>query len=230
MVRKPAFRIVVVLSILTLAGIVALAAAGQHGVVTSQDGRLSIAKQGPSHVTPSNEPAGLTKIAGNLSTYPNGVYFCCYGYTISGPSSFLGAAYWIAVPFTPSVNYSAKAVAVSVGWGGNGTNGMTLSLNVDAGGIPGAALASTDLTGLQSYGSCCTLAIGKGNAGIPVNAGTQYWVVVSTDASTVNTFDAWAFNSTDMRSFPFASYSSTSGVWGATSGLLPGYAVYGVQQ
>ncbi len=54
--RKPVVRIVLVLSVLTLAGIVALAAAGHHGIVTSQDGRMTIASQGPSHVTPSIEP------------------------------------------------------------------------------------------------------------------------------------------------------------------------------
>lgn len=225
--RKPVVRIVLVLSVLTLAGIVALAAAGHHGIVTSQDGRMSIATQSPSHVTPSIEPASLTTIAGNLSRYPFGTFFCCYGYTISGPDSFLGSAYWIAIPFTPSTNYTVKAIEVSVGWGGSGTNGVTVSLNADASGLPGTALASLDLTGLSSYGDCCTLAVAKGGAGLPVNQGTQYWVVVSTDASTQTTFDAWAFNSTDMRSYPFAAYNSTSGAWGASDGLLPGYAVLG---
>jgi hypothetical protein len=225
--RKPVVRIVLVLSVLTLAGIVALAAAGHHGIVTSQDGRLSIATQGPSHTTPFVEPAGLTTIAGNLSRYPNGVFFCCYGYTISGPQSFLGEAFWIAIPFTPSANITAKKIEVSVGYGGNGTNGVTLSLNSDASGLPGPALATLNATNLSNYGSCCTLVVAHGGSGIPLTGGTQYWVVVSTSSTTVNTFDAWAFNSTDMRSYPFASYNSKSGVWGASDGLLPGYAVLG---
>jgi hypothetical protein len=226
--RKPVVRIVLVLSVLTLAGIIALAAAGNHGIVTSQDGRMSIATKGPSHVSPWLEPAaGLTTIAGNLSKYPFGVYFCCYGYTITGPQSFLGTAYWAAVPFTPSANFHVKALEASVGWGGDGANGATISLNADAGGVPGAALASANVTGLGSFGSCCTVAIGKDPAGVPVSQGTQYWLVVSTSATTNTTFDAWAFNSTDMRSYPVAFYNSTSGVWGASSGLLPGYAVLG---
>lgn len=226
MVRKPAVRIVLVLSLLTLAGVIALAAAGQHRVVTSQNGRLSIAKQGPSHVTPSTEPGGLTTIAGNLSRYPNGVYFCCYGYTISGPESALGTAYWVAIPFTPSADISVRAVEVSVGYI-EGVNGVTVSVNSDDNGLPGAALASLDATGLSDYGDCCQLVTVKGKNGVPVQAGTQYWVVVSTSTSTATTFDAWAFNSTDMRAYPYAGYSSSTGTWSSGDGLLPGYAVLG---
>ena len=227
--RKPVVRIVLVLSLLTLAGIVALAAGGHHGIVISQDGRTSIAKQGPSHITPRVEPAGLTTIAGNLSEYPNGVYFCCYGDTISGPTSFLSGANWVAVPFTPASNMKVNEVEASVGWGQDGTNGVTLSLNADASGLPGAALASLDITGLPLFGECCTLAVAQGPAGsgLPVVAGTQYWVVVSTDATFSNTFDAWSFNTTDMQVHPYAYYNSTNGVWTATEGLLPGYAVLG---
>jgi hypothetical protein len=66
-----------------------------------------------------------------------------------------------------------------------------------------------------------------GGHGVTVNAGTQYWLVVSTDTSTEDTFDAWAFNSTDMReTYSFAAYNSTNG-WQASGGLLPGYAVLG---
>ncbi|MFZ0284084.1 MAG: choice-of-anchor R domain-containing protein [Terriglobales bacterium] len=231
MVRKPAVRIVIVLSVLTLAGIAALAAAGHHGIVTSQDGRMSIAQHGPSHVTPFNQPATeLATIAGNLSKYPYGTFFCCYGYTISGPDSFLGAAYWVAIPFTPTANYKASRIEVAVGWGGEGVNGVTVSLNADSNGLPGSVIASIDKTGLSDYGDCCQLVVAGGGSGATVNQGTQYWVVVSTDASTETTFDAWAFNSTDMRAYPFASYSSTNGFWSASDGLLPGYAVLGTVQ
>jgi hypothetical protein len=228
MVRKPVVRIVLVLSLLTLAGIVALAAGGHHGVITSQDGRLTIAQQGPSHINHWIErDAALTTIAGNLSRYPNGIFFCCYGFTISGSGSIIGSNNWVAVPFTPAANYSVKKVEVSVGFV-TGVNGVTVSLNADSGGVPGAALASADLSGLESYGSCCTLAVAGGGGGLPVAQGTQYWVVVSTDSTTNTTWDAWAFNSTDMRLFPIA--SSQGAGWTAGQNLLPGYAVLGTQQ
>jgi hypothetical protein len=101
-------------------------------------------------------------------------------------------------------------------------------VNADANGLPGKVLATTDATNLGSFGDCCQLVVGKGGPGLPVTQGTQYWVVVSTDSSTQDTFDAWAFNSTDMREdYAFATYSSSTGVWQASEGLLPGYAVLG---
>lgn len=224
MVRKPVVRIALVLSLLTLAGIIALASAGHRGIITSQDGRMSIATQPPSHVVPWNEPAGSTTIAGNLSRYPYGVYFCCYGWTISGPDSFLGSAYWVAVPFTPSTDVRVTALEASVGWGGSGPNGVTLSLNADANGLPGNVLAGANLTNISSFGDCCTLSIAKDPAGIAVSAGTQYWLVVSTSSGTSTTYDGWALNSTDMRYYSFAGYSTANG-WYATEGILPGYAV-----
>jgi hypothetical protein len=226
--QKPIVRIAVVLSILAVAGAVALSAAGHTGIVTSQDGRMSIATHPAARVTPAASPdTTLTVIAGNLSKYPNGVYFCCYGFTISGPTSFLGTAYWIAIPFTPTSNYTVNQLRASVAWGQSGTEGVTLSLNADANGLPGSVLFGRNLTSLGDFGACCTLAIASDSAGVPITAGTQYWVVASTSASTSSTYDAWAFNSTDMRSYNYAAYNSQSGTWSAGQGLLPGYEVLG---
>jgi len=231
MFKKPFVRALLAVAVLVLAGVAMLAAAGNHGIVTSSDGRHIIATKPSIHVTPAPDiDAGLTTIAGNLSKYPNGVFFCCYGLTISGPDSFLGAAYWDAIPFTPTANYTVKALEASVGWGFNGANGVTLSLNEDSGGLPGKALATANLTNLEGYGSCCKLAIAKAPGGIPVSQGTQYWLVVSTSSGTAATYDGWAFNSTDMRAYPLATYSSTAGFWSLVSDVLPGYAVLGSAQ
>ncbi|HTZ96083.1 MAG TPA: hypothetical protein VMB18_06785 [Terriglobales bacterium] len=230
MLKKPLPRIALVTCLLLIAGMVALAAAGRkNGIVVSNNGRNVIATHPSGHVVaPPQVPAGLTLIAGNLSKYPFGVYFCCYGDTISGPDSFLGSAYWDAIPFTPTANMTVTKVQASVGWGQNGVNGVTLSINADANGLPGNALGSVDVTGLGDFGDCCQLAqAGGGSQGVPVTAGTQYWFVVSTDTKTETTFDAWAYNTTDMRSYPSAFYATSNGGWINTEGILPGYAIYG---
>jgi hypothetical protein len=229
MLKKPAVRIVLVLSLLTLVGIAALAAGGHHGIVTSADRRQTIATHGPSsHITPLvDDDAGLTVIAGNLSKYPFGVYFCCYGFTISGPNSIIGDTFWSAVAFTPSANYNVGKIKVSAAYV-TGSNSVRVSLNADAGGVPGAELGGTDVSGLGTFGACCTLAVVKSKTGIPVSQGTQYWVVVSTDNKSNDTWDAWAFNSTDMRLGLVAGYSS--GAWSSGDNQVPGYAVLGVQQ
>lgn len=227
MLKKPLARILIVSSCLFLLGVAALAVAGRkNGVVLSADHRTTIATHPSGHVVaPPNSDASLTEIAGNLSKYPYGVYFCCYGETISGPDSLIGATYWAAIPFTPSTNVTATKLSTSVGYV-TGSNSVALSLNADSGGLPGAVLATADANNLGDFGDCCTLAtVGGGSKGINLTAGTQYWVVVYTDTNSQDTWDAWAYNTTDMRDFPWAFYDN--GVWENTEGVLPGYAVYG---
>jgi len=230
MLKKPLARIVIVSSFLFLLGIAVLATASRkNSIVVSSDHRTAIATHPSGHyVAPPSAPAGTTLIAGNLSRYPFGVYFCCYGDTISGLNSFLGSDYWFAVPFTPTTNMTVTKVQASVGWGQSGPNGVSMSINADSGGLPGAALGSVDVSGLGIFGDCCQLAqAGGGHQGVPVQGGTQYWLVVYTDATFETTFDAWALNSTDMRAFPGAFYATANGGWVPTQGVLPGYAIYG---
>jgi hypothetical protein len=179
----------------------------------------------------------LKVIAGTLSDYPYGVFFCCYGYYITGLTNLLNVVpeYWQAVPFTPATNMTVKELEASVVWD-EGTNAVVMSLNNDSSGLPGKAIHTWSVKNLATIGTCCQLATAKSKAGIPVKAGTQYWLVVGTNSNDTNIFAAWEVNSTDMRSHPFASYcddskqgncNGTSGHWSAASGLLPGYAVLG---
>jgi hypothetical protein len=226
MLKKPLARILIVSSFLFLLGVAALAAAGRkNGIVLSADHRTTIATHPSGHVVAPPSEAGLTLITGNLSRYPFGVYFCCYGGTISGPNSQIGATYWDAIPFTPSTNVTASKLQASVGFV-SGANSVALSLNSDNGGLPGTVLATADASNLGTFGTCCTLAsVGGGSGGIALTAGTQYWVVVYTDTNSQTSWDAWAYNTTDMRNYPYAFYDN--GVWLPTQGVLPGYALYG---
>lgn len=189
-------------------------------------------------ITPAVRPdAKLQTIAGTLSDYPFGTFFCCYGFYITGLKNLLNVVpeYWQAVPFTPSANMTVKEVEASVVWA-EGTNQVVVSLNNDASGLPGSAIQKWTVRNLATIGSCCQLATGKSKTGIPVTQGTQYWLVVSTNSKDQNIFAAWEVNSTDMRTHPFASYcddskqgncNGNSGKWVAVQGLLPGFAVLG---
>lgn len=179
----------------------------------------------------------LKTIAGDLSTYPYGVFFCCYGYYITGLTNVLGVVpeYWQGVPFTPSANMKVNEVDTSVEYD-EGTKEIVLSLNSDSNGLPGKAIHTWKVTNLGTNGGCCQLATGKSKSGIAVKKGQQYWVVVSTNADDASIFASWDVNSTDMRSHPFASYcddskqgtcNGVSGQWYATQGILPGFAVLG---
>jgi len=198
------------LCFMVLATTVNTLAADQSNLILGD--REVIVKHPPKVITPPapHDPS-LTTIAGTLSDYPYGVFFCCYTYYITGLTNLLNVVpeYWQAVPFTPAANLTVKEVEASVVWA-EGTNAVVLSLNGDSNGLPGKAIHTWSVKNLAIIGSCCQLATGKSQTGIAVTKGTQYWLVVRTNSNDTNVFAAWALNSTDMRSHPFASYCDDS--------------------
>jgi hypothetical protein len=224
------------LALMVLATAVSALAADRSNLILGD--REVIIKHPSTVTTPGvqHDPS-LKTIAGTLSDYPYAVFFCCYGYYITGLTNLLNVVpeYWQAVPFTPTANMTVKEVEASVVWA-EGTNAVVMSLNKDSSALPGPAIHTWNIKNLPTIGSCCQLATGKSKAGIAVKKGTQYWVVVSTNANDTNIFAAWEVNSTDMRLHPFASYcddskqgncNGNSGKWIPVSGILPGYAVLG---
>jgi hypothetical protein len=188
------------LTVLALASVTAFAAS-KDGVVVSQDGRMTIATK-PVHSaatrTPSDD-AGLVKIVDNLgAAYPKGEYWCCEGATIFGPTAASGAPeFWEAAAFTPTADHTVAKIEVAVGFV-EGTNGVVLTINKDASGVPGTVIKSFQLSGLPTFGSCCTIEKVSLSAGIPVKANTQYWIVLKTNAKESNTWAAWNVNDTDQ--------------------------------
>jgi hypothetical protein len=201
-------------------------AAGKNGVVLSKDGRMATATKSSSKIVAQNinkDDTSLTKIFNNISIYPFARYFCCYGWTIAGPSSSIGQV-WLAAPFTPAANVTATKVEVSAGWFG-GTNKLVIAIYSDRGGVPGKSLVSRRVSNLFNFGTCCTLSTASFKAGVALRGGKQYWVVMSTDSSDADFEGAWAINTTDDRSYTFA--VNTGSGWSTTSGFLGGYRVLG---
>jgi hypothetical protein len=236
MVKSPLARIVICLAVLALIGVTALALGTKQNFITSSDGRLAIATKGPSAIKVSDpsEDAGLTHIGGNLSKYQFGTFFCCYGNTIAQGGANFPFQTWVGLPFTPAADGTVTKIKAAVGTFG-GPSGFELSMRADEGGIPGKTIKTFHIKTPPTYGDCCTLDVGSDSAGIPVTAGTQYWIVASTTAKDTEFLGGWAFNSTDMRSLPAASWckgSSTycgtsSGKWVAFNGLNPAFGVFG---
>jgi hypothetical protein len=234
MAKKPLTRVLICLAVLALIGVSALALRSKSEFVTSSDGRMAIATHPPQFTTAAVEEPTLTTIAGNLSKYQFGTFFCCYGNTIAEGGANFPFQTWVAIAFTPSANATVNRVKASVGTFG-GTSGFELSLANDNNGVPGTVIKKFHIANPPTYGACCTLDVGHDKAGIPVTAGTQYWVVASTTAKDTEFLGGWAFNSTDMRSHLAASWcqgsttycGSNSGVWVPFNGLLPGFAVLG---
>jgi hypothetical protein len=105
---------------------------------------------------------------------------------------------------------------VAVSWinaGGKYTN-VILSLNEDNGGVPGAVLEKWwAQIGRNKFvaGSCCAVTT-KRSTGIPVTAGTQYWVVVSTEKKS-DVMALW--NPNDTKQLP--KDAQTEAVWCSSS-------------
>jgi hypothetical protein len=230
MFKSPLARILLGLVALTLIGVTALASGPRQGIVTTSDGRHVIATKGPHNFVPMDPDSdwGLVTIAGNLSKYPFGVYFCCYGDTIAGPNAGFGHTYWAAMGFTPSANATVTRLKASVGFV-EGVNQVVVGLYTDSNGIPGKPLFNkrTKVGSLGNFGDCCVLAVVTDTAGVQVKKGKPYWVVVSTDAKSATTFGAWAFNSTDMRETVNLVAGYVDGTWTSGTSLQGGFAVLG---
>jgi hypothetical protein len=230
-------RIVLVLSFLAIFTFssLMLEASDKSKFIFSEDGRTVSVKSVPTEITPApRQEATLKTIAGNFSLYPNATYFSIWGNTVAQGGANFPFQTWVAVAFTPAADATVTRIEVSAGRQGGGNAGFELSLYNDVGGVPGTAIKSAHISTLFPYGQCCGFATANDPAGIPVTAGTQYWVVVSTTAQDSDIY-AWAFNSTDMRAQPAASWclgSSTycgnnSGKWVPYSYVQLGFAVLG---
>jgi hypothetical protein len=205
--KKSLVSVVASLAALALIAAAALALVPRNDIVVSPDGRKMIALKGPSHITlpDISADAGLKTIGGNLSDYPHGTFFCCFGNTIAqGPPSFL-FTYWVAIAFTPTADATVTRVEVPVGTYNTKVIDFLVNLDEDASGVPGKSLKTWHAKAPNVYGSCCTLDVVNDKAGIPVKAGTQYWVAVTTNSKS-DFFGGWPFNSTDMRAHLIAGY------------------------
>ena len=210
-------------------------ASGKNNFVFSQDGRFVRATQPPSDMTPPpREDPALKVISGNFSTYPNATYFSVWGNTIAQGGQNFPFQAWEAIAFTPSANATVTRIETSAGRQGGGNAGYEMGLYDDAAGVPGKPIKSFHISKLPVYGQCCAVAIANDKAGIPVTAGTQYWVVVSTTAKDTDIY-AWAFNSTDMRARLSAFWckgtstycGNNSGKWVPYNYVQLGYNVLG---
>ena len=197
---------------------------GKHAVMTVVTAPPRSSAKTNGNGTKTNLPdSGLVTIFSNLaSEYPNGQFWCCTGYNIMGPSSGVGEQ-WMATAFTAHANHTVTKISVAVGYSQGTTNGAVLSLRADNNGVPGNTLKGWTLSALPVFGTCCALVEAFAPSGIPVSAGQQYWVVVRTNASQLDTVDAWNVDDTDqVHSRKLAVFPGVHNAWfvfRATPGL-----------
>jgi hypothetical protein len=146
------------------------------------------------------------------------------GWTVSNPGSDVQAQQWIAYPITPKKSTTVTEIVEAVGYV-TGTDAVTVALMADSGGAPGAVLEQKTVKNLETFGQCCTVAVDKLKKGVPVTAGTTYWVgAILPTKKEATTWDAFNFSTVNTNTVPFAYYNGT---WNVTSGPYAAFAVYG---
>jgi hypothetical protein len=139
--------------------------------------------------------SGETAHAGIIfSDFGPGNSYAQGGGVIEGSATEEGYAAW-GDSFIPSTNYAVTQIDLALLYF-SGTNSMIVTLNADDAGLPGAALATWDVTSSPQfegfpgdYGVQTTLV----DAGVELSSETRYWIVVAPGA--VDTFGAWEANS-----------------------------------
>lgn len=202
---KKAFAVLGSLLAFSFIGASALAA-GPAGVTTSADGRTTASATTipPSFVVPHRSQfhtEGLTEIYSTFNSDSTNAYDCCGGWTISARDSVVGLRQAVAMPFTPAADANVTKIGVAVGYV-TGVNGVSVALYSDSAGLPGEVIERFKVSSLPTFGECCVTE-SVHLKGVPVTAGTQYWVVVKTGKIGDATWAAWNFNTISALG-PFA--------------------------
>ncbi|HTT83057.1 MAG TPA: choice-of-anchor R domain-containing protein [Rhizomicrobium sp.] len=115
----------------------------------------------------------------------------------------------VALSFTPTKTSKADQISVGLGYV-SGTNGVSIGLYTDAGGVPGGAIESQDVYDLPAFGTCCTYTTIKFPT-VKLSAGTKYWIVLGTDANTSNANVVWYGNTSDVIDSAEMAYNQGGG-------------------
>jgi len=165
---------------LLLTGLVAILNLMLFGQTTEQPRMLH--HNGPLkvYVPPQEVPEGMTEIYSSLGTDPKNLYNWLATWLVSGPNSILGLSDFIAMPFTPTSNAHVFEVRTAILWDKSGADQVNLSIHEDSKGHPGKLLAGPVTVTDVPHVHCCQLAVADFSSGVPVNGGTQYWIVADT--------------------------------------------------
>lgn len=210
---KKSLALLGALLVVSFAGTTALAQATSGGTVavtkTSAKARA---------VKPAAQKAeSLNEVFSTFGTDSEALYDCCSGWSLNGKAT--GEMQYIAVAFTPAADANIRKIIVGMGYFG-GTPSVSISLRADKGGVPGEELGHFKATDLVEFGNCCETEAGR-LKGIPVTAGTQYWVAAKPAADLSG---GWNWN-TVGASGTFAGRHEDG--WYATSGTLPAIRILG---
>lgn len=129
---------------------------------------------------------------------------------------------WVAAPFTPGGAVMLSQIDLALGWL-SGTNGAVINLVNDNNGVPGTSLLETwTVTNLQYTGPADLVSVSSTST-VPLQRGTQYWIVV--EGMAPDTLIGWNGSNSGQSG---GAESEDGGVtWTTTSQLLRAFDVLG---
>jgi hypothetical protein len=194
--------------------------AAQQHIVLSERSAVMQSANGP-------DP-GLIKIHSNLGTktdsFDDGI-----SWAITGNENPLWGRGSLGMPFTPKANATATEILIALGYLGGGSNDGMISLFSDANGAPGVALKTWRADHFQQEGSCCQLVALRDKAGIPLQAGVQYWIVAGTGPHSRASYE-WNFVWNDAQGKVAFLNGNTKDQWLPYRDNVAAFAVYGTIQ
>lgn len=198
----------------TAALALAITSAGaQPQTMLSNDKRFVAAlPHGGGQSVPAERIPG-TYVMSTIDPSAVGAYYCCYGDTVSGPSSLLGVAYGVAEQFELKEATTVRILLAAVGYV-SGDQSVTLSLYADNGSNePGTLLAQGTGSVGTALGFCCGLVKVKIKK-TRLSADTPYWVAITTTGSNYEAAELQVFNEVDHP--VYVSFTSNGGsTWNA---------------
>jgi hypothetical protein len=147
-------------------------------------------------------PAAADTIYNNFDT--GNSYNAFNGWTVSGPGSPPGQ-FTAANEFTAGASGSVSEIDIAISKV-VGDGGGTAALYTVANGLPGTLLGSWDFIAHQNAGDCCAFETINVNGGPQLTLGTDYFMVLSGDNIT---WDTWNQNTTGATGLDL--YSTDNG-------------------
>ncbi len=179
-------------------------------------------------IKPANTPAsGLTEIYSNLGSetdaFDGGI-----SYQITGPGNPLWGKGYLAMPFIPANDSTAKELLIALGNLGGANDRGTISLFTDANGVPGKPLKAWTTAHFPKEGTCCQLVVLQDANGVPLRGGSQYWIVAGTNRGQDNAQYQWSFVWNDASGKVAFLNGNTNDQWFPYTDNVAAFAVYGI--
>jgi len=132
----------------------------------------------------------------------------------------------VAMSFVPQGDYMVHEIRLAL-TNISGSEKATVTLNADAGGIPGQTLAKFKVMTMPKFGKCCATRTVSTEEGVRVSAGQTYWVTAHVLKKFGTTNSAWNVTLIEDLFYHPMAVRHGDKTWFAGNDWASAFAVYG---